>query len=172
MEALTPYTSVSDVTGHAFFHKTLCDVKKVEVARSLKLSRDRILPVSWTVPRKRLDFFQDDLFPETRSQAALYGSSEWFEAKVDKPVVMVSLCPSGMTPLSLAPALELTDRQKTYNAHLAKKDEVKAKGILGHESSAEVANHFQGVAAAGMLNSNRFDAKVDRSKEDVCEDEW
>lgn len=97
-----------------------------------------------------MDYFQDDLFPETRSPLPLYGSSEWFEAKVDKPVVLVSLCPPGMTALSVAPALELTDRQKTYNAHLAKKDEVKAKGILGHESSAEVATHFQGVAAAGI----------------------
>lgn len=31
---------------------------------------------------------------------------------------------------------------------------------------------YDHVIVIGMLNSNRFDAKVDRSKEDVAEDEW
>ena len=50
------FKSMSDVTGQCFVHKTQLDVKSVEIARSLKLSKDKLIPITWTIPRKRVRF--------------------------------------------------------------------------------------------------------------------
>lgn len=41
------------------------DVKNVRLATAYKLSEDVVTPIYWTVPRKRKEFFQDDLFIDT-----------------------------------------------------------------------------------------------------------
>ncbi|MES1916291.1 MAG: hypothetical protein MHM6MM_008123, partial [Cercozoa sp. M6MM] len=88
----------------AFRHKMACDVRRCQVATALKLTHDfsALVPVSFTVPRKRKDLFQDDLFPPTRANQALYGEVEdWLEdsAQEVKPV-LVSLRPADMQLLS------------------------------------------------------------------------
>lgn len=148
-------------------------IKEVQVAMSYKLSMDTIIPMTWTIPRKRLEFFQDDIFLPTWDGKALCDSKAWFGGEIPqgKDVTLVSLCPSDMTPLSEAPKEELTERQNRYNAHNLKKEEPKKKGILGHESAEEVAAHFTKVAAE-MPKTNRFDATYDETSKDVDEDEW
>jgi hypothetical protein len=76
-----------------------------------------------------------------------------------------------MTPLSQAPAVELTERQLRYNAHQNKKTEPKKTGVLGHTSVEEVSEYFIQVAKE-MPTSNRFDATYDEASKDVDSDEW
>jgi len=170
IESMNVFMSAGDVTGHAFAHKTTCDIKKVELAHSFKLSRDKIIPISWTLPRKRLEFFQDDVFPATRSAVAAMTAAEWI-AGGDKEPEFISLQPAGMVELSKAPKEEMTERQKRYQEHLLAQQKAKPKGILGHESASEVRDHFRGIAKA-LPGGNRWDAKVDDSKVDVDENEW
>jgi len=170
IEILGEYKSMADSTGQAFVHKTSLDVKKVEIARSLKLSKDKIIPISWTLPRKRLECFQDDVFPSTRSLKPLQSLSAWLAGQEAEPDY-ANLCPPGMTPLSKAPKQDLTERQVRYQQQLAAKDAPKAKGILGHTSADEVRQHFRDISKE-LPSANRWDARADPNSKDVDDSEW
>lgn len=49
----------------AYLPKTLCDVTKVEVAVGLRLTNNAIEMFTFQVPRTRLNYFQDDIYPNT-----------------------------------------------------------------------------------------------------------
>jgi coronin-7 len=87
----------------AFLHKTACDVRKVEIARAIRLCKSSAEPISFKVPRVRSEFFQDDVFLDTAVvwEPVLTGK-EWLEGKNGQPRT-ISLKPDGMTPLSQAP---------------------------------------------------------------------
>ncbi len=116
---------------------------------------------------------QDDLFPPTRAAAAAgwLTSSEWLGGSTAQPP-LVSLQPAGMSPLSTAPAEELTHRQKES---LELKASMAAPAQLGHsgmKNQEEVLSHFQNLSTAGYVpKSSRWDAKRDE-KNEVNEDEW
>jgi len=57
------------------------DVEKVEIIKAIKLTKDAALPYSHTVPRKRLEYFQDDLFPNTRAVQSIMSNEEFFSGK-------------------------------------------------------------------------------------------
>lgn len=77
--ALSPYKPAGLHQGFAFLPKNVCDVRKVEFARAYRLTNKTIEPVSFTVPRVKKNFFQDDLFPPTRILwEPTMTSSEWF----------------------------------------------------------------------------------------------
>ena len=63
---LSEFKSNTPTVGGCFVNKTACSVSENEVARFLKLETRRIVPISFTVPRKS-DLFQDDIFPPTSS---------------------------------------------------------------------------------------------------------
>lgn len=92
--------------GLSFLPKNQCDVRIVEFAKVYRLTNNSIEPISFTVPRIKTEFFQDDLFPPTRVtwQEAMT-SSEWF-AQRDKKPLRISLQPEDMTALTsvIAPA--------------------------------------------------------------------
>eukprot|EP00484_Ammonia_sp_Unknown_P006831 CAMPEP_0197072430 /NCGR_PEP_ID=MMETSP1384-20130603/210089_1 /TAXON_ID=29189 /ORGANISM="Ammonia sp." /LENGTH=994 /DNA_ID=CAMNT_0042511247 /DNA_START=95 /DNA_END=3079 /DNA_ORIENTATION=- len=57
------YQSKEDIQGISFALKQEAKVKKVELAKCFKLSKDGVVsPISFSIPRKRTDFFQDDLY--------------------------------------------------------------------------------------------------------------
>lgn len=64
--SLSEYKSNKPCKGACFMNKTGCNVSENEVARMLKLEVGKMVPISFTVPRKS-DLFQDDLFPDTAS---------------------------------------------------------------------------------------------------------
>ncbi|CEH13399.1 Tumor-specific antigen (contains WD repeats) [Ceraceosorus bombacis] len=101
--------------GLAFLPKTSVDVRSVEIASAVRLSRTELQRVSWRVPRARVEFFQDDVFVPTRDEAvSLLTAKEWLEGQ-DALVnhTLIDLKPSDMTPLSRAPA-------PTQTSHLPK----------------------------------------------------
>jgi len=63
---LSEFKSNTPTVGGCFVNKTACNVSENEVARFLKLETRRMVPISFTVPRKS-DLFQDDIFPPTAS---------------------------------------------------------------------------------------------------------
>jgi hypothetical protein len=54
LDALSEWMCGSDLIGWAFLPKTVCDVKKVEIARCIRLTKDTAVPVNFLVPRKRV----------------------------------------------------------------------------------------------------------------------
>jgi len=173
IDELNEWMSGGDCFGFFFYPKQSSDVRKVEIAKSLKLTKDSIIPVPWTVPRKRLEFFQDDLFPPTR--VPLLMSADEFFAGVTKEPTKISLKPADMTELSKAPQEELTDRQKKYQQRLIDEEQKakapKVRGATGHTNAQEVREHFTKVATT-LPTRNRWDAPQDNSQVDVDEGEW
>jgi WD40 repeat protein len=62
---LPSFTSGSPQLGVSFFPKRMVDIKKVEVARVLRLTAKSIEEVGFSIPRNKPDFFQDDIYVDT-----------------------------------------------------------------------------------------------------------
>jgi len=102
---LTEYNSNLPQMGVAPLPKHSLDIRGCEIARFLKVSDNTVEPIQMTVPRTRMEFFQDDIFPPTRSPLPTYTSEEYVSGTVKEPT-LVSLQPAGTTPLSQAPVVE------------------------------------------------------------------
>jgi len=164
-----------DVVGFVLLSKHENDVRKVEIQRALKLTKDDIRPISYTVPRKRTEFFQDDLIVPTRKPEAELDVEDFIAGKLDGAdgvaPTLVSLQPPDMQPLSSAPEEEATDREKRYASKLAAEAAPKPVGVLGHTSNEEVREHFRSLVG-NVGGANRWDAKQDNSRVDVDDSEW
>ena len=64
--ALSPYKPAGLHQGFSFLPKNVCDVRQVEFARAFRLCNTTIEPITFTVPRVKTAYFQDDLFPPTK----------------------------------------------------------------------------------------------------------
>jgi len=77
----------------------------------LKLSTTTVEPVSFTVPRNRLEFFQDDIYPPTiKYGVPSMTSPEWLSGAKTEPT-LISLQPPGMQSITDAPKIV---REKKY----------------------------------------------------------
>jgi coronin-7 len=166
VELLGSYTSPSIIKALSFTSKFDCDVKEVEIAKAFKLGEEEIRPIYFNVPRKRKEYFQDDIFPPTRAKEALYTAEEWWDG-AKKPIPRVSLQPSGVTKLSEAPPEEMTDLEKKRVSMIKQQEEAKSKH---RPSMMEHFKQFESIADT-YPKTNRWDAKP-ASKDDVAEDEW
>lgn len=111
IQALSSFVSPTDFMAQGFLHKTAVNVAEVEILHSLKLSRNKVVSVSWQVPRARKEFFQDDLYVPTLPLAPIMNAQEWRRGLCGKELDRISLQPADMTCLSLAPRLERTPKQ-------------------------------------------------------------
>lgn len=101
MFMLSPFKCPTPSQGLAFIpHKNSLNVRDVEFARGYRLTTNTIEPTSFTVPRVKSTYFQDDLFPPTRVlwTPATSGSS-WLSGDEQQPA-WVSLKPADMPSLS------------------------------------------------------------------------
>ncbi|KAK0137010.1 Coronin-7 [Merluccius polli] len=144
--------------GLTFLPKTACDVRDVEVARGLMLTRTTIEPLAFKVPRVKKDFFQDDLYPDTAVwwEAAL-SASAWLSGSNGQHRT-TSLQPKDMTPVSKAPKEAPVKKYMPSSYYLEEKtDEQKKDELLSAM-----------VAKLGNLD----DPLPQDSFEGVDEDEW
>ncbi|XP_014681758.1 PREDICTED: coronin-7-like [Priapulus caudatus] len=110
---LAGYTGSTLHQGLAFLPKTACDVMKIEFARALKLTQNSIEPMLFTVPRTQMQYFQDDLFPETRVWwEPLQTAEEWLGRGKQKPHRKINLQPPGSKALSEAPKPSIARKPK------------------------------------------------------------
>lgn len=83
----------------AFLPKVMCDVRKVEIARGVRLTSSTVDQFTIKVPRTRLEFFQDDLYPPTSvTWEPVMSSQEWLDGKHPKDRKTVELRPTDMKP--------------------------------------------------------------------------
>lgn len=154
--------------GIAMQEKSMCDVTNVEVAKVVRLTQNALLPITFRVPRKRKEFFQDDIFPPTRATESLMEGSEWFDGKNVKPRY-VALQPEGMDKLSNAPEEEMTERQKRHIETLAEqKKQQEGHGYLSHDQAIDKWSKM----AMKAPSRNRWDAAPQGAQDDVDDDEW
>lgn len=137
------------------------DVRKVELLRCLKLTTKEVQPLTFTVPRTRTEFFQDDLFPPARAPTPALSAAAWLQGS-NAPPVLQSLQPQGMTALSDAPAIKRTSR---YNFQ----EEIN-KASTGDTMSKEyVMNKFYAKITDNWKEDE--EKKADPAA-DVDDDEW
>jgi len=126
MHFLTEYGSTTPAQGIAMLPKTSCSVKDCEISRWIKLAGDYAEPLRFSVPRTRMEYFQDDLYPPTKARQPALSSGEWLSGMNLDPE-MVSLQPSGMKALSEAP---VEQKQKKYEFNPNQAEELTRDKVL------------------------------------------
>ncbi|KAK4048001.1 hypothetical protein OIV83_005035 [Microbotryomycetes sp. JL201] len=90
-------------SGWAFLPKKGNDVKGIEIISALRLTQSTVERVSFTVPRAKAEYFQDDIFVPTRDvETPTMSADGWLQGQ-DVPLALVDLQPESMKPLSAAP---------------------------------------------------------------------
>ena len=102
VHALTDHQTSVPQVGVALLHKTTCNVKEVEIGIVYKLTQTTVEPITFSVPRTKKEFFQDDIYTPTLSADPSTDAASWFVGKDVQPKE-VSLQPQGMQKLSEAP---------------------------------------------------------------------
>jgi len=109
-DELGSYQGSSLIKGLSWFPKTSLNVKAVEIAKAYRLAEEDIRELTFVTPRKRKEFFQDDIYPATRQTTPLYTAQEFFNGEQREPS-RVDLQPAGMSKLSEAPPEDLSDNE-------------------------------------------------------------
>ncbi|XP_033742691.1 coronin-7-like isoform X2 [Pecten maximus] len=117
--------------AYAFLPKITCNPKEVEFARAWRLTSTSVEPVSFTVPRVKMEYFQDDLFPDTRvTWEPTMTSEEWLSG-LNNQARTISIQPKGMKKLSEAPVeTPKTSKYDSYSPDTYKTDEQKKEELL------------------------------------------
>ena len=93
--------------GFAFLPKARNDIKAVEIIKALRLTPSTVESISFSVPRARLEFFQDDVFIPTRDgETPALSAKEWVEGK-DAKLRLVELRPEGLQLREVSPGSHL-----------------------------------------------------------------
>jgi len=102
---LTQHQATTQQAGIARLPKsTTINVRNAEVAQFVKLSGNTLERFAIKVPRTRLEFFQDDLYPPCRSNDSVLSANEWFSGRNATPK-LVDLQPKDMEKLADAPKI-------------------------------------------------------------------
>ena len=89
---LDEYKSAEPLQGVCSVPKRALDILGCEIVRLLKLNKSSVQPIAFRVPRK-VDLFQDDLFPDTYAGVPALTSEQWVNGENASPV-LVNLEPS------------------------------------------------------------------------------
>jgi len=81
---LTEFKSATPQRGMAFVPKRGLNVSECEIARALKLTPNKVEPISFRVPRKS-EIFQDDLYPPTYAGEPSLSAEEWSSGQNAEP---------------------------------------------------------------------------------------
>jgi len=81
---LTEYKSNTAARGLAAFPKRAMNVAECEIARFLKVTPDKLEPISFNVPRKS-DIFQDDIYPDAFTGSPSLTAEQWVSGQNAKP---------------------------------------------------------------------------------------
>ncbi|KAJ2749610.1 hypothetical protein GGI19_005569, partial [Coemansia pectinata] len=100
---LPKFESAQPSLGMAALPKVHANVAKCELLRAWRLCSQTVESIGFRVPRKRPEFFQDDIFPDTIDCATpCIDAAAWIGGVAAVPRY-IQLCPQGMTRLSEAP---------------------------------------------------------------------
>lgn len=141
----------------SFLRKDIIDVRKIEFARAARLNKSHIELISLTVPRVKMEYFQDDLFSDVRvSWNATMSGEEWLDG-CDRAQEWISLQPTDMKKLSEAP------KEAPKASKYCSQDILSEK--TDEEKKSELIN--------AMMDKLDVDDKLEQDNfEGVDEDEW
>ncbi|XP_067407212.1 coronin-7 [Emydura macquarii macquarii] len=127
--------------GAALVPKLALDVMSCEVLRVLQLTDGFIVPISYAVPRKSLQEFHEDLFPDTAGPVPAASAQGWW-AGDNKQVEKVSLNPARRPRLPVTSCLmpcaqheELAPPDAEPDTHSGDADRSEGSGLSSPPSS-------------------------------------
>uniref|UniRef100_A0A3Q2Z6P4 Coronin n=1 Tax=Hippocampus comes TaxID=109280 RepID=A0A3Q2Z6P4_HIPCM len=125
--------------GLAFLPKSECNVREVEIAVALMLTKTTVEPVVFKMPRVKREFFQDDLYPDTPAcwEPAL-SASAWLN-NADGQHRKISMRPADMTP-SEAPKEAPVRKYMPSTFYLEEKTDEQKKEELLEAMVAKLGN--------------------------------
>lgn len=170
---LSPYRPSGLHQGFAFLPKNVVDVKNVEFARAYRLTNNTIEPISFTVPRIKTVYFQDDLFPDTKVLwEPTLSAEEWMQGS-QKQAPLVSLCPEGMLALS-GSNNNNSSRPTSKQQDLASNFSTPAVGSGQIQASREMAKKAEEGLEQSVSNLVDISTKLeqDNMETGVDEKEW
>jgi len=83
---LSEFRDNSSQKGIAWLPKRAVDTTKCEVAMAFRLMKDKMIPISFQVPRKAADSFQKDLYPDSYAGIPALTADEWASGKNATPI--------------------------------------------------------------------------------------
>lgn len=123
-QVLTPYKPDGLHYAMSFLPKLCCDVKKAEINRAYRLTKtNSIERINFTVPRVKLGYFQDDIYPETIDLETPYlTANEWFSGT---PIQLryINLQPENMQKLTDVLANQEANKPQKVNKNSLQKFE-------------------------------------------------
>ncbi|WVQ98469.1 hypothetical protein IAU59_005595 [Kwoniella sp. CBS 9459] len=157
---LPSFTAGSPQVGAVFMPKRMVDVKKVEVVKALRLTAKTLEEVTFTIPRNKPEFFQDDIYQSTIDvESTVMSTADWLNGKNVSPK-RLNLQPKGMTPLSQAP--------KTDSA--AKKKFVPAANVMSEEEKKR--KEMDELFAKAKLDESSDEEEEEKRGIDPPDDDW
>ena len=90
---LSEFRDNASQKGVTFLPKRACDVKQCEIAVCMRLMKDRVIPISFQVPRKSADTFQKDIYPDAYAGVPSLSAEEWLNGS-NQPPKKISMNPS------------------------------------------------------------------------------
>jgi len=165
------YQSKEDIQGICFGAKQNVNVQTVELIKCFKLTKDgAITPISFLIPRKRKEYFQDDLYSQVLD--VQHGAIDILQdldnkKKLNVSIKYLSLKPKDMELLSNAPQEKLTEHQKRRNSQIKLME--KSKLNEQPQSTEQAFDQFSRMVADAPT-ANRWDAQ--NIGTEVAEDEW
>ena len=108
LHALTEYQTLTASADYDLLPKRALDVRRCEVVEMVRLfgsPPSTVERIAFCVPRTRMEYFQDDIYPPTRAAEPGLAAADWLAGGNTEPRT-VSLQPPDMTPLSDAPPVE------------------------------------------------------------------
>jgi len=157
---LTQFDSPNQQQGLCFLPKITCNVRNVEVAKAWRLTSNSIELISFTVPRLKKEYFQDDIFvPTTDISQSVITQDQWLNGmKAIRKTV--DLKPADMKCLS-----EVISSQNIVST----KNLISKKPISDAERRAAMLdNMFK--SAKDEESAAESDKKTDDNE--VAPDEW
>ncbi|KAI7834639.1 hypothetical protein BX661DRAFT_149589 [Kickxella alabastrina] len=138
--------------GLAMVPKRYANISQCEIGRVYRLSSQTIESVGYRVPRKRPEYFQDDLFPDTwDSERSSVNPVAWVKGTKATPV-LIGLCPPGMQPLSQAPPEAI--RRSTFAVEAEQPVDNSKDAISAMLSRVEYSDEESGSRATGSNSAD------------------
>ena len=174
LQVLTPFKPDGSHLAIGFLPKITCDIKSAEIAKSYRLTKDnRIEPMSFTVPRVKLSFFQDDIYPDIIDRHEPYlTADEWFQG-AQPELSYINLQPAGMQKLSEILVVEQANQPvKSKQSDLIKRNISKDSSRPGDMFDPQDLNDDQRNIITSMLQRASLFRKEKSDDEEDDNSEW
>ncbi|CAF0744077.1 unnamed protein product [Brachionus calyciflorus] len=173
-QVLTPFKPDGSHLAIGFLPKISCDIKSAEIAKAYRLTKDnRIEPMSFTVPRVKLSFFQDDIYPDTIDRHESYlNANDWFNG-IQPELIYINLQPAGMQKLSEILAVEQSTQpsKPNRNIEIARKESNGSNGTGDMYDPQNLSTDERKIISSMLQRATLF-RNNDKSEDEEDNSEW